>query len=360
MDDFLTFDRVTKSFGASRAVNEVSLSISRGEVFSLLGPSGCGKTTLLRMAAGFEAPDSGRILLNGKDVTALPPEKRPVNTVFQSYALFPHLSVFENIAFGLRVKKRSKAELTREVEAMLELTQLTDHAQKRPSQLSGGQKQRVAIARALVNKPEVLLLDEPLAALDLKLRQHMLTELRRLHDEVGITFIYVTHDQGEAMGLSNRIAVMNEGRIMQLGGPIELYEKPQNRFVASFIGDANLLASTVVAVMNDGLNKIQVPGLGELLATSSEPLSVGQTVELSIRPERISQGEKSDDSTNSIEAILDETTYLGSSLRCVLVASAHRLSVDLPPQFAASLNKGDKVRLTFAASHTIALPCSVI
>ncbi len=359
MDDFLIFDRVTKSFGAARAVNEVSLSISQGEVFSLLGPSGCGKTTLLRMAAGFESPDSGRLLLRGKDITALPPEKRPVNTVFQNYALFPHLSVFENIAFGLRVAKRNKAEVTREVEAMLSLTQLTDHAQKRPSQLSGGQKQRVAIARALVNKPEVLLLDEPLAALDLKLRQHMLAELRRLHEEVGITFIYVTHDQGEAMSLSNRIAVMNQGRIMQLGGPVELYEKPQNRFVASFIGDANLLTGSVIGVISDGLSKVQVAGLGELLAVSREPLSVGQAVELSIRPERISMGETTEASTNRVEAIVDDMTYLGSSLRCTLIAGVHRLSADLPPQFAASLSKGDKVHLMFAASHTLALPSSL-
>jgi spermidine/putrescine transport system ATP-binding protein len=258
VQEFLVIDNVTKSFGPLRAVDGVSLQIARGEVFSLLGPSGCGKTTLLRMLAGFERPDSGRILLKGQDITDLPPERRPVNTVFQNYALFPHLSVWDNMAFGLRMAGKPKAAITAAVERMLELVRLKDHARKRPAQLSGGQRQRVAIARALVNEPEVLLLDEPLAALDLKLRQHMLSELTALHQQVGATFIYVTHDQEEALSLSHRIAVLNEGRVEQVATPDTLYESPATGFVASFIGDANFFEGVMRA---DG--RVAVAGIGD-------------------------------------------------------------------------------------------------
>ncbi|MBC8127636.1 MAG: ATP-binding cassette domain-containing protein, partial [Gloeobacteraceae cyanobacterium ES-bin-144] len=209
MQGTLRFDNVSKRFGNFTAVDQVTLEIQHGQVFSLLGPSGCGKTTLLRMAAGFEKPDQGRVLLDGKDITDLPPEQRPVNTVFQNYALFPHLSVRDNIAFGLKIARHSKTKITQEVDRMLDLVDLCEHADKMPAKLSGGQKQRVGIARALANKPRVLLLDEPLAALDLKLRQRLLVELDAIHDEVGITFVYVTHDQGEAMSISDTIAVMN-------------------------------------------------------------------------------------------------------------------------------------------------------
>ena len=228
MSGFLRLEGVTKRFGAATAVDGVTLAIERGEFFALLGPSGCGKTTLLRMIAGFELPDAGRVVLDGEDITALPPNRRKVNTVFQNYALFPHLDVFENIAFGLRVAKRPEREIREEVEAMLELIRMPGERHKRPDQLSGGQRQRVAVARALVNRPQVLLLDEPLAALDLKLRQHLLMELDLIHDRVGITFVYVTHDQGEAMSLSDRIAVMHRGRIEQLGRPAEIYEAPRS------------------------------------------------------------------------------------------------------------------------------------
>ena len=250
-DDFLVFDHVTKKFGALTAVDDVSLTIKRGEFFSLLGPSGCGKTTLLRMLGGFEKPDSGRIYLEGRDITDLPPNQRRIHTVFQNYALFPTMTIWDNIAFSLRLAKCPKNEIEEKVDAMLEMIQMSEHAWKYPNQLSGGQKQRVAIARALVDRPQVLLLDEPLAALDLKLRQHMLIELDTIHDQVGITFMYVTHDQGEAMSLSDRIAVINRGKVEQLDGPAKIYEAPASRFVASFIGDTNFFSGTIVAVEGD-------------------------------------------------------------------------------------------------------------
>jgi spermidine/putrescine transport system ATP-binding protein len=332
MPDILVFDAIHKHFGQTRAVDGVTLGIAQGETFSLLGPSGCGKTTLLRLAAGFERPDQGRILLDGKDITDLPPEKRPVNTVFQSYALFPHLSVKDNMAFGLRIAGRRRPEIKREVDAMLALTQLDAHADKRPAQLSGGQKQRVAIARALVNKPRVLLLDEPLAALDLKLRQHMLGELRRLHEEVGITFIYVTHDQDEALSLSDRIAVMNHGRLSQVGTPDELYERPQNRFVASFIGDANFLPGKLTRCDADGVWLVQVEGVGEFSAKSSQSHAAGSLVTLSLRPERISLSlERPGGSADGIAfpAVVEESTYLGRGAHVRATAGTHPITVEV-------------------------------
>ncbi len=285
-NDFLVFDHVTKRFGALTAVDDVTLSINKGEFFSLLGPSGCGKTTLLRMLGGFERPDSGRIYLEGRDITDLPPNQRRVHTVFQNYALFPTMTIWDNIAFSLKLARMNKSEIAEKVDAILEMIQMSDHAWKYPSQLSGGQKQRVAIARALVDRPQVLLLDEPLAALDLKLRQHMLIELDTLHDQVGITFIYVTHDQGEAMSLSDRIAVVNRGKIEQLDGPAKIYEAPASRFVASFIGDTNFFSGRITSVEGDYCF-IQVEGFSQVKAFNDKNLKVGQKVDLSVRPEKI-------------------------------------------------------------------------
>ena len=285
-DEFLVFDHVTKRFGALTAVDDVSFSIQKGEFFSLLGPSGCGKTTLLRMVGGFERPDSGRIYLDGKDITDAPPNMRRVHTVFQNYALFPTMTIWDNIAFSLRLAKMSKAEIEERVDAILEMIRMSDHAWKYPSQLSGGQKQRVAIARALVDRPQVLLLDEPLAALDLKLRQHMLLELDTIHDQVGITFVYVTHDQGEAMSLSDRIAVMNRGKVEQLDTAAKIYEAPRSSFVAAFIGDTNFFVGEIVSAEGDYCT-IRVDGLGAVSAYNDRKLDVGRKVHLSVRPEKI-------------------------------------------------------------------------
>ncbi|MDI1312568.1 ABC transporter ATP-binding protein [Prosthecobacter sp.] len=328
MDDFLVIDHVSKIFGAQRAVDDVSLTVAQGEAFSLLGPSGCGKTTLLRMIAGFERPDSGRILVGGQDITALPPELRPVNTVFQNYALFPHLSVWDNIAFGLRMSRRPREEIRSGVDRMLELVRLSEHARKRPAQLSGGQRQRVAIARALVNRPQVLLLDEPLAALDLKLRQHMLMELNAIHEKVGTTFIYVTHDQGEAMSLSDRIAVMNAGKVEQVDSPEHLYETPNTSFVASFIGDANFFTGVALEVLHEGYVRVLVEGLGSPLVLSNGAVTVNEVLRLMVRPEKIIltlARPLSGESVNAFRGVVEDMAYFGSHTRYRIRAGEHRI-----------------------------------
>lgn len=287
MVDSIVFENVSKRYGNVQALDNVSFAVKKGDFFSLLGPSGCGKTTLLRIVAGFEKPDSGRVLLDGVDITNIPANKRPVNTVFQNYALFPHLTVFENIAFGLRIAKKPSDEIQREVERMLKLIQMEDQARKKPDQISGGQKQRVAIARALINHPRVLLLDEPLAALDLKLRQKMLLELDSIHDEVGITFLFVTHDQTEAMAVSDQIAVFRHGKIEQIGSPIELYESPKSSFVAAFIGDTNFLDGKVLEKVDQEYLKLSLDGFPDVLCFNDKQLSVNDLVHLSVRPEKI-------------------------------------------------------------------------
>jgi spermidine/putrescine transport system ATP-binding protein len=330
MSEFLTFDDVSKRFGAIRAVDGVTLGIRKGEFYSLLGPSGCGKTTMLRLAAGFETPDAGRVVLAGRDITGLPPNKRPVNTIFQSYALFPHMTVRQNIAFGREIAKRPAAEVRRDVDEMLRLIQMEDQADKKPAALSGGQKQRVAVARALVNKPQVLLLDEPLAALDLKLRQRMLIELDMIHDQVGITFLYVTHDQGEAMSLSDRIAVMDAGRIEQVGTPAEIYEAPRTSFVAAFIGDTNFLEGEVVRLLDAEYGLLRIEGFPDVVCFNDKTLPPGRPVTLSIRPEKIRISREKPEGPaprNAVPAKVEDMIYLGPTTKYWVRVGGRRLQV---------------------------------
>lgn len=320
MNGFLEFKGITKSFGDLKALDHVSLSINQGEIFSLLGPSGCGKTTLLRICAGFEAPDAGRVLLDGKDITDLPPNRRKVNTIFQNYALFPNMTLRENIAFGLQIAKVPKKEIAERVEAMLQLVQLEYHAHKRPHQISGGQKQRVAIARALINRPQVLLLDEPLAALDLKLRQRMLVELDGIHDEVGTTFVYVTHDQSEAMGLSDRIAVLNRGVVEQVGTSTEIYEAPRSSFTAAFIGDTNFFNGRVCEIIDNEYCLIEIEGIEPRLRFFNDKnLRANVRVDVSVRPEKFSMDRKPpvpSPKHNTLRGIVEDIIYLGSHSKC--------------------------------------------
>ena len=309
---------VTKSFGDFNAVDHIDLEVQDGEFFSLLGPSGCGKTTTLRMIGGFEQPTSGLIELQGEDVTWLPPYQRNVNTVFQNYALFPHLSIFENVAFGLRRRRVADATIRQRVTEMLELVELPGFEKRKPNQISGGQAQRVALARALINRPAVLLLDEPLGALDLKLRKQMQVELKRIQQEVGITFIYVTHDQEEAMTMSDRIAVMHKGRYEQLGQPEELYERPRTRFVASFLGICNLLQ-----VDPDG----SADGYAVVRLADRTPLRVPRALvpganrlEIGVRPEKIRLFERVEDApagSNLVEGVVRDASYLGVSTQYI-------------------------------------------
>jgi spermidine/putrescine transport system ATP-binding protein len=330
MDGFIELRGIRKKFQGVPAVDDASLTLKRGEVFSLLGPSGCGKTTLLRILGGFETPDAGRIIIDGQDISDLPPNKRPINTVFQNYALFPHLSLWDNVGFGLKMAGKSRKVIDEEVERMLELVDLVDHADKKPHQISGGQKQRVAIARALINKPQLLLLDEPLAALDLKLRQRMLLELDRIHDEVGITFLYVTHDQGEAMSLSDRIAVMNHGKIEQIGRPVEVYEAPSSSFVAAFIGDTNFFKAHVSGTAGEDYSRLSIEGLPDVQAYNDKKLQPGQQVFLSIRPEkfRINREKPVDtERYNTIHGKILDIIYLGSNTKFRVECDGHILMI---------------------------------
>ncbi|MBL9117419.1 MAG: ABC transporter ATP-binding protein [Verrucomicrobiaceae bacterium] len=368
----LTFEHLTKTFGSNRKVlDDVHFEIEAGQMFALLGPSGCGKTTLLRLAGGFETPDTGRILLDGDDITSLPPERRPINTVFQSYALFPHLSARDNIAFGPKMAGRSRADIQHAVDAMLHLTRLEEHASKTPAQLSGGQRQRVAIARALINRPRVLLLDEPLAALDLKLRQHMLNELRTLHREIGGTFVFVTHDQTEAMSLSQKLAVMNEGRVEQIGTPREIYSSPANTFVASFIGTTNFISGTVhwCQGSTDKANpdepllcRINIPHLGEITATTLAEHPQGTPVNVSIRPEDIRLHSESPNPTsglNHLRGQIEEILYLGAHSQATLALQGTRLTVHHPhsrDSATQTLARHSEIWATFHPHHAQVIP----
>jgi spermidine/putrescine transport system ATP-binding protein len=341
---------------AVAAVKGLDLAIAQGEFFSLLGPSGCGKTTTMRMVAGFEEPTTGSVLLDGKDVTAVAANKRDVNMVFQSYALFPHLNVLQNVSFGLERKKIAKAEITRRVGEILEIVSLTGMEKRHPKEMSGGQQQRVALARALVNHPRALLLDEPLGALDLKLRQHMQIELKRIQREVGITFVYVTHDQGEALTMSDRIAVMNAGLIEQLGTPREIYEKPSTRFVAGFIGTSNIVEGRVSRV-EDGCAVLDLGSGERIMAPVPGSVRSGQAVEVSVRPEKVDlhralpQG-----ATGSVlSGTVTEVVYHGTSTNYTVATSAGTDFVvfDQNAHDAEDVaSRGERVFLTWAPQHS--------
>ena len=348
--------QLAKSFDGYPAVNGIDLDIPAGQFYSLLGASGCGKTTTLRMIAGFEKPDSGRIELDGRDVAGDPPHRRPVNTVFQTYALFPFMTVWENVAFGLKYQKASREETRQRVDEALELVRMGSFAKRKPAQLSGGQQQRVALARALVLRPSVLLLDEPLGALDLKLRQQMQVELKRIQREVGITFVYVTHDQGEALTMSDRIAVMDAGRIEQLGSPREIYERPATRFVAGFIGTSNLLDGTVESVAGD----VAVLDYGEgerVLVPVSGAMKVGDDLEVSVRPEKIdlSQQAPAGTGTSVLTGLVTEVVYHGTSTNYTVKTSAGPdLVVFDQNVFSAEdlAGPGDRVYLSWSPQHS--------
>jgi len=314
MTDFISIKGVSKHFGDFVAVDNVSLDIAQGELFSILGGSGCGKTTLLRMLAGFEIPTSGAIEIDGVDVTHQPPYERPVNMMFQSYAVFPHMSVAKNVAYGLRKEGVGRKEISKRVGEMLELVQLQELSERKPDQLSGGQRQRVALARSLIKRPKVLLLDEPLAALDKKLRERTQFELMTIQDELGITFVVVTHDQEEAMTLSSRMAVMDQGQFRQIGTPKEIYEFPANRFVAEFIGTINTFEAVVTNVSENRVDAYSNEAGETLTALGRQLFEVGQMVELAVRPEKIfvSKEMPTDKDYVCIPGVVEDLGYLGN------------------------------------------------
>jgi spermidine/putrescine transport system ATP-binding protein len=345
-----------KRFGDVVAVDRVSLEIESGEFFSLLGPSGCGKTTTLRMIGGFELPTGGRILLRGADVTNHPPDKRPVNMVFQHYALFPHLDVGDNVAFGLRRKGVAAAETQRRVVEMLDLVHLTGYERRRPNQLSGGQQQRIALARALVNRPNVLLLDEPLGALDLKLRRQLQIELKRIQTEVGITFVYVTHDQEEALTMSDRIAVMHGGRVEQVGTPEALYERPATRFVADFIGLTNLLRGRIEGVGDDGSANVRLDS-GEVARMAADGQVPGTTVEISVRPEAIELLPAG--AADSIAGRVEQVAYLGATMQYRIRSAGGLGLTAVVSKSGPRLPIGADVALAWAPSEALVVGGSV-
>ena len=343
----IRLDNLEKRFGDVHAVDKVSLDVAAGEFFSLLGPSGCGKTTTLRMIGGFELPTGGRILLRGRDVTNEPPDKRPVNMVFQHYALFPHLTVGDNVAFGPKRKGMAKDEVRRRVGDALALTRLEGFEKRKPHQLSGGQQQRVALARALANRPDVLLLDEPLGALDLKLRRQLQVELKRIQSEVGITFVYVTHDQEEALSMSDRIAVMNAGHVEQLGTPEELYERPVTRFVADFIGTTNLLRATV-----DDAGRARLD-TGEAVAVDCDGRPSGSALEISIRPESIRLVAAG--SADAVPAVVEQAAYLGNTVSYLVRTSGGTGLTILTPKAGARLPVDSEIAVAWDAADALVL-----
>jgi putrescine transport system ATP-binding protein len=358
---FIRITNLSKRFGDFVAVDSINLDIGRRELFSILGGSGCGKTTLLRMLAGFEVPTEGKIVIDGVDITDVPPYRRPVNMMFQSYAIFPHMSVEKNIAYGLQKEGVARQETRARVGEMLELVQLQQFATRKPNQLSGGQRQRVALARALVKRPKVLLLDEPLAALDKKLREHTQFELMGLQDRLGITFVVVTHDQEEAMILSSRIAVMNEGRLEQVGTPKEVYEYPHNRFVADFIGTINMFEG-IVEARHDGRISVRCEAAGvDLTACDAEELPQGSTVCLAVRPEKIfiSQDRAESGDDTCLAGVIEDLGYFGNlSLYRIRLASGKVVQVSAQNRQRSAerfLEWDDKVFISWRAQSVVVL-----
>ena len=353
----LQADGLSKCFDMIDAVCGVSLGIQESEFFALLGPSGCGKTTLLRMLAGFEKPTRGRVLLEGCDITHLPPSRRPLNLMFQSYALFPHMTVSQNVAYGLEMENRPKPEIRRRVGEILDMTELSGFAGRKPAQLSGGQSQRVALARALVKRPRVLLLDEPLAALDKKLRTQMQLELKRMQHEIGISFVVVTHDQEEVLVMADRVAVINDGRVVQLGTPHELYESPCNRFVAGFIGTMNLVAGRAVA------GGVAVDGLGVLRASGGESINEGDEAWLTVRPERIRLDlEKPEGADSALRAEVYDTAYLGRDIKVHLRSAQAGICLEArvtstQAEHARFICHGQKLWCSWCAAEALVLGC---
>jgi spermidine/putrescine transport system ATP-binding protein len=348
--------KIVKRFGDTEVVKSLDLSVEKGEFLTFLGPSGCGKTTTLRMIGGFELPTSGTILLDGKDVVDLPPYKRDVNTVFQSYALFPHMTVAENVSYGLEQKRVPRPERETRVKDALAMVRMDAFAKRRPRELSGGQQQRVAVARAIVNKPAVLLLDEPLGALDLKLRKEMQVELKQLHRRLGMTFIYVTHDQEEALTMSDRIAVMNGGRIEQIDSPVEIYCRPRTRFVADFIGDTNLLTGTVAA----GGDALSVGGR-KVPIQKAENLPEGKEAHLSIRPEMVSVRVWNAGSVAagraSLAGTVEATIFVGSVWKTIVkTADGGRVTASEPPSSHGHMEPGAEVSVEWAVESAVVLP----
>jgi spermidine/putrescine transport system ATP-binding protein len=348
----IVIDRVSRRFGDVLAVDDVSLEIAAGEFFSLLGPSGCGKTTTLRLIAGFEEPDAGRIVLGGEDVTLVSPRRRNVNLVFQDYALFPHMTVAENVAFGLRLKRVPRQEADQRLAEMLAVVRLEGLGERRPAGLSGGQRQRVALARALVNRPAALLLDEPLGALDLKLRREMQLELKRIQKSTGTTFVYVTHDQEEALTMSDRIAVMEGGVVQQLADPRTLYEQPRTAFVAGFIGTSNSIRLDVTR--RDGTLAVMELTDG-MRVVAADPGGYADALTITVRPEKIRIGEASDGDGSRVAGEVIERIYLGSLSQTVVeIATGERLVVhELNDDEAIAVEPGERVVLSWAARHSL-------
>jgi len=354
----IALESVGKRFGKAAAVRDVSLSILEGEFFSLLGPSGCGKTTTLRMIAGFEVPDEGRILLQGRDGTSVSPNRRPVNMVFQQYALFPHMSIYDNVAFGLKVKRVPRRDHHDRVHDILRVVELEGLEGRRPRQLSGGQQQRVALARALVNRPAALLLDEPLGALDVKLRKQMQLELKRIQHELGTTFVYVTHDQDEALAMSDRIAVMNGGRVEQVGEPREIYEHPTTSFVADFIGSLNALEFTAHELVG-GFALMRLGERERIVVPVSSDTRVGATYRVAVRPERVKIEPVTGavpDGGSSLEGTIADIVYLGMYTQFHVDTHAGRVvSHRLAEESLAPLGRRSRVLLTWEPEHTSVL-----